>query len=215
MAEKANGEENEEVKVMAEKANGEEKEEVKFEDKKNVTKDNVYDAVYRLISEPSKIKDSILPLFPEASRNSARHLLLWSRQGSPLRPLLLISVGTIALVALTGLLAFMLFFVAATINAIFISLLISLAVAGGFLALFFTFVTAIYIGALSIAIIAISTVTFWGVVAIMITTGWIGFFYTVWLVTRKSLGFAKHSLSKTGSAITTYSTAWDSCNLVH
>ncbi|TKY66676.1 hypothetical protein E2542_SST09557 [Spatholobus suberectus] len=32
--------------------------------------------------------------------------------------------------------------------------------------------------------------------------GWVGFFYTMWLVTRKSLGFAKRSLSVTGSAIT-------------
>jgi len=80
-------------------------------------------------------------------------------------------VGTVALVALSGLVAFMLFFLAATINAIFVSLLISLAVAGGFLALFLAFVTAIYIGALSVAIFAISTVTFWAVVAIVITAG--------------------------------------------
>ncbi|MCH98431.1 hypothetical protein A2U01_0019433, partial [Trifolium medium] len=79
-------------------------------------------------------------------------------------------VGTIALVALTGLLTFMLVLLVATINAVIVSLLISLAVAGGFLALFFAFVTAIYIGALSIAIFAISTVTFWTTVAILITT---------------------------------------------
>ncbi|PNY09094.1 hypothetical protein L195_g005639, partial [Trifolium pratense] len=80
-------------------------------------------------------------------------------------------VGTIALVALTGLLTFMLVLLVATINAIIVSLLISLAVAGGFLALFFAFVAAIYIGALSIAIFAIATVTFWTTVAILITTG--------------------------------------------
>ncbi|XP_027368485.1 uncharacterized protein LOC113874460 [Abrus precatorius] len=193
---------------MAEKAKGEE--EVIFETEKT-TKASLYDVVYRLIYEPSKI----VPLIPQSSRNSARHLLLWSRQGSPLRFLLLISVGTIALVALAGLLAFMIFFVAATINAIFVSLLISLAVAGGFLALFFAFVTAIYIGALSVTVFVISTVTFWAVVAILITTGWIGFFYSGWLVARKSLGFAKQSLSVTGSAITTYSAAWGTRNLVH
>nr|CAD1826565.1 unnamed protein product [Ananas comosus var. bracteatus] len=48
-------------------------------------------------------------------------------------------VGSITLVALTGLLVFMLFFVAATVNAIIISLLVSLAAAGGCLALFFCF----------------------------------------------------------------------------
>jgi len=46
-----------------------------------------------------------------------------------------------------------------------------LAAAGGFLALFFAFVTAIYIGALSIAIFAISVTTFWACVAILIITG--------------------------------------------
>jgi len=83
----------------------------------------------------------------------------------------LMQVATVALVALSGLVAFMLFVLAATINAIFVSLLISLAVAGGFLALSFAFVTAIYIGALSVTIFAISTVVFWAVVAIVITAG--------------------------------------------
>lgn len=83
----------------------------------------------------------------------------------------LLQVGTITLVALTGLIVFMLFFLAATLNATIIALLMSLAAAGGFLALFFAFVTAIYIGALSVAIFTISTVTFWTVVAILITTG--------------------------------------------
>lgn len=163
-----------------------------------------------------RIKTSLarnVPLIPEASRNTARHILLWCRAGSPLRPLLLISVGTITLVAVTGLLVFMLFLLAATINAIVVSFLISLAAVGGFLALFFALVTATYIGALSVAIFAISTATFWAIVAIMITTGWIGFFYTVWLVTRKSLGFAKHSMSVTGSAISTYSAAWGTRNI--
>ncbi|XP_004490799.1 uncharacterized protein [Cicer arietinum] len=208
---------------MAENQNGvvvEEEQSFNNENKKKkTTTENIYDVVHSLISEPSytatRIKTSLSPFIPEASRNYSRRLLLWSRQGSPLRPLLLISVGTIALVALTGLLTFLLVILVATINAIIVSLLISLAVAGGFLALFFALVTAIYIGALSVAIFAISTVTFWATVAIVITTGWVGFFYTVYLVTRKSLGFAKHSLSATGSAVSTYSSAWGSRNLLH
>ncbi|KAI4307688.1 hypothetical protein L6164_030848 [Bauhinia variegata] len=148
-----------------------------------------------------------VPLIPEASRNTGRDVLLWTRRGSPLRALLVISVGAITLVALTGLLVFTLFFLAATINAIIISLLLLLAAAGGFLALFFAFATAIYIGALSVAIFVISTVTFWTIVAILITTGCIGLFWTLWLVTRGSLEFAKHSMSVTGSAISTYSAA--------
>ncbi|KAF7816311.1 voltage-dependent L-type calcium channel subunit [Senna tora] len=193
-------------------------------------RETLYDVLHRLITSivfPEsgntapllrRIKISVsqnAPLIPEASRNTARDVLLWTRRGSPLRALLVISVGTITLVALTGLIVFMLFFLAATINAILISLLISLAAAGGFLALFFAFVTAIYIGALSVAIFTISTVTFWTVVAILITTGWIGFFWTVWLATKKSFGFAKHSLSVTGSAISTYTAARRARHLIH
>ncbi|XP_054790191.1 uncharacterized protein LOC129295677 [Prosopis cineraria] len=185
-------------------------------------RETLYGVLHRLITsiifpEPdnaapllNRIKISVsknAPLIPEASKNTGRDVLLWTRRGSPLRALLVISVGTITCVALTGLLVFALFFLAATVNAIVISLLMSLAAAGGFLALFFAFVTAIYIGALSVAIFTISAVTFWTIVAILITTGWIGFFWTIWLATKKSFGFAKHSLSVTGSAISTYTAA--------
>ncbi|MED6134866.1 hypothetical protein PIB30_040957 [Stylosanthes scabra] len=155
------------------------------------------------------------PLIPEASRNTARGILHWTRAGSPLRSLLLISVGTISLLTLTGLLVFTLFFLFATINAVIVSLLISLAVAGGCLAFFFACVAAIYVAALSVAIFAISMVIFWTIVAVMVTTAWIGFFYTVWLVTRKSLELTKRSLSVTGSAISTYSAAWGTRNFKH
>ncbi|XP_068344162.1 U-box domain-containing protein 14-like [Pyrus communis] len=77
-----------------------------------------------------RIKTSLAkngPLLHEASRNSGRNVLLWTRRGSPLRALLVISVGTITLLALTGLLVFTLFFAAATFNAVAISLLLSLA----------------------------------------------------------------------------------------
>ncbi|PON74999.1 voltage-dependent L-type calcium channel subunit [Parasponia andersonii] len=157
-----------------------------------------------------RIKSAIAenaPLLPEASKNTARNVLLWTKRGSPLRALLVISVGTITLVAMTGLLVFTLFFLVATFNAIVISLLISLAAAGGFLALFFAGVTAVYIGALSIAAFVISATAISTIVAILIATGWIGFFCTLWLATKKSVGLAKHSLSVTGSALSAYSTA--------
>ncbi|KAL7194652.1 hypothetical protein ACSBR1_034977 [Camellia fascicularis] len=105
----------------------------------------------------------------------------------------LLQVGTIGLLALTGLVVFTLFFLAATVNAIIISLLVSLAAAGGFLALFFACVMAIYIGALSVAVFVISTATISAIVAVLIATSWIGFFWTVWLATKKSVGLAKHS----------------------
>lgn len=84
---------------MAEKTNGvvEEEEEENFnQEKMKTTTENLYDVVHRFISEPShtanRIKTSLSPFIPEASRNYTRRVLLWSRQGSPLRPLLLISV---------------------------------------------------------------------------------------------------------------------------
>ncbi|KAK3012939.1 hypothetical protein RJ639_009573 [Escallonia herrerae] len=148
-----------------------------------------------------------VPLLREASRNTGRDVLLWTRRGSPLRALLVVSVGTITLLFLSGLLVFMLFFLVATVNAIVISLLMSLAAAGGFLALFFACVTGIYIGALAVAVFVISTTTISAIIAVVVATGWIGFFWTVWLATKKSAGLAKHSLSMTGSALSAYSSA--------
>lgn len=65
----------------------------------------------------------------------------------------------------------MLFFAAATVNAIVISLLVSLAVAGGFLAMFFAFLTAIYIGAVAVAVFVISVTTISATIAVIIATG--------------------------------------------
>ncbi|GER47060.1 mucolipin-1 [Striga asiatica] len=121
-------------------------------------------------------------------------------------------VGTIGLLVLTGLLVFMLFFAAATMNAVIISLLVSLAAAGGFLALFFACVAAIYVGALTVALFAISTVTISAVIAVLTVAGWIGFFWTLWLAARKGISVAKHSVTMTGSAVSAYSTAWQARN---
>ncbi|XP_010420353.1 PREDICTED: uncharacterized protein LOC104705946 [Camelina sativa] len=141
------------------------------------------------------------PKLREASARTGREILLWTRKGSSLRALLVITVGTIVLLTTMALVVFTLFFVAATANAIIISLLISLAVAGGFLALFFLCLTGVYIGALSIAAFVISTATVSAVVSVLIASGWIGFFYTVWMGTRGSLRLAKQSVSVVGSAI--------------
>ncbi|XP_043696037.1 uncharacterized protein LOC122646529 [Telopea speciosissima] len=157
-----------------------------------------------------RIKASVshnAPLLCQGFKNSSQDLLQWTRRGSPLRAILVVSVGTIILLSLTGLLVFILFFLAATTNAVIVSLLISLAAAGGFLAIFFTCVTAIYIGALSVAAFAIATATVSTIIAVLIATGWIGFFWTVWLATKKSMGLAKHSLTMTGSAVSAYSAA--------
>ncbi|KAL6348171.1 hypothetical protein AAG906_002789 [Vitis piasezkii] len=88
-----------------------------------------------------------IPMLRQASRNTACNDRVF--YDTALRALLVISVGTITLLALTGLLVFVLFFLAATFNAIVISLLMSLATVGGYLALFFACITAICIEALS------------------------------------------------------------------
>ncbi|KAK8954524.1 hypothetical protein KSP39_PZI002817 [Platanthera zijinensis] len=116
------------------------------------------------------------PRLKGASRNSAQALLYWTRQGSPLRALLVISVGTVTLLALTGLLVFTLFFLVATFNAVIISLLMSLAAAGGFLAIFFVFIAAIYVGALSVAAFFISTIVVLTALGVILATGELQYF---------------------------------------
>jgi hypothetical protein len=113
------------------------------------------------------------PKLREASERTGREILLWTRRGSSLRALLVITMGTIVLLTTMALVVFTLFFVAATANAIIISLLISLAVAGGFLALFFLCLTGVYIGALSVAAFVISTATVSAVVSVLIASGWL------------------------------------------
>ncbi|KAG2578789.1 uncharacterized protein LOC120678720 [Panicum virgatum] len=145
------------------------------------------------------------PRLPGASRNSARDLLEWTRRGSGLRAILVISVGTITLITLTGLLIFMFFLLVATANAVIVSVLMSLAAAGGFLAIFFACVVAVYVGAVSVAVFAISATVISAIVGVMIATGWVGFFWVIWFAARKSMDLTKHSIGVTSSAIQSYS----------
>ncbi|GAA0185841.1 voltage-gated ion channel [Lithospermum erythrorhizon] len=166
--------------------------------------DEKYGSAPLLFRVKGAISDSV-PVLKEGCKNSANDLLRWTRNGSALRAILVVSVGTIVSLVLTGLLVFMLFFMAATVNAIVISLLLSLAVAGGFLAMFFSCITAIYIGALSVAVFVISIATISAIFAVIIATGWIGFFWIVWLATSGSIHLAKRSLNMTGSVLSAYS----------
>ncbi|KZV49769.1 hypothetical protein F511_07320 [Dorcoceras hygrometricum] len=167
------------------------------------------DSGYASVPLLQRIKASLsdnIPLLRDASRNTARNIVAWTRRGSPLRTLLVVSVGTIALLSLTGFSVFLLFFVAATFNAVVISLLMSLAAAGGFLALFFTCIAAIYVGALAVAVFVISTTTITAVIAALIATGWIGFFWTLWVAANKCLSLGKRFFYVTGSAVSSYNT---------
>ena len=75
------------------------------------------------------------------------------------------------MISLTGLLIFMSFLLVATANAIIVSVLMSLAAAGGFLALFFACLVAVYVGAVSIAIFVISATVISAIVGVLIATG--------------------------------------------
>jgi hypothetical protein len=65
----------------------------------------------------------------------------------------------------------MFFLLVATANAIIVSVLMSLAAAGGFLAIFFACLVAVYIGAVSVAIFVISATVISAVVGILVATG--------------------------------------------
>ncbi|KAJ3677446.1 hypothetical protein LUZ60_003170 [Juncus effusus] len=157
-----------------------------------------------------RVKDAAsehAPRLRDASRNSAANLIAWTRRGSALRHLFVISVGSIALISLTGVLVFMAFLAALTVNSVVISLLMSLAAFGGFLAIFFALLTAIYVGALSVAIFVISAATISTIIAISIVSGWVGLFLMVWIIGKKSLDLTKQSIDLSCSAVSAYSSS--------
>ncbi|KAJ3707580.1 hypothetical protein LUZ61_011285 [Rhynchospora tenuis] len=145
------------------------------------------------------------PRIPEASRNSAKDVITWTRSGSTLRALFVISVGSIALVSLTGVLLFMIFLAAATVNAVVVSLLMAVAAFGGFLAIFFGLLAAIYIGVISVAFFTISAATISTIFVLLVVTGWIGFFWMAWTAAKKSVHLTKQSIDMSCSAISAYS----------
>ncbi|XP_078433404.1 voltage-dependent L-type calcium channel subunit [Wolffia australiana] len=137
----------------------------------------------------------IIPRLEKAFRNSAREILLSARHGSPLRRLVAILFGTIAAVLATGSAVFLMFFIVATLNAIIISLLVSLAVAGGFLALFFSCLVAMYIGALLVAGFVISIVSIATIIGALFTAGWVGLIGTIFVTAKKGLEIARQYVS--------------------
>ncbi|MCD9639253.1 hypothetical protein HAX54_023661 [Datura stramonium] len=129
------------------------------EDEKGVTLFDIFNRIVTAIFSSDngpliqRIRGSVsenVPLIHQASKNTARNVYSWTRKGSPLRALLVVSVGTIALLALTGLLVFMVFFVAAAAPTPLIS------------------------------------------------HGWIGFFWTIWLSNNEGSKSCQRSLSRQG-----------------
>ena len=82
-----------------------------------------------------------------------------------------LQAGIVTLLALTGMLAFMLFVIAATVNAIVISSFISLAAVGVGLAIFFFCLTVIYIAMLFVAAFVTFTVTVSAIIAALFAAG--------------------------------------------
>nr|XP_043606668.1 uncharacterized protein LOC122578716 [Erigeron canadensis] len=170
------------------------------EDDDDILKGVIKHLIEGLDTKSQKWINKSLLLKMEAAR---RDLLVWARQGgSPFRPVLLLSAGIVTVLALTGVLVFMLFFVAATVNAIVISLLISLVAIGGFLAIFFACFTVMYIGVLFVAAFATFTITILSIIAVLFTAGWIGFFWIMWLGLSKGVSLAKRYISNPSTSDT-------------
>ncbi|KAG8056659.1 hypothetical protein GUJ93_ZPchr0002g25971 [Zizania palustris] len=119
----------------------------------------------------------------DASRNAAGGLASWTRQGGAFRALVVVSVGSVALVTLTGLLIVVFVLVAAATSAAAVSVLVSLAALSAFLA-------AAYVGALLVVVFVVSATTAATVIAITIATGWVAFFWLVWFASRKCVDLA-------------------------
>ncbi|KMZ66789.1 hypothetical protein ZOSMA_289G00300 [Zostera marina] len=147
------------------------------------------------------------PHLKEASRNTASDVIQWSREGnSPLRALFAISIGTILCLACTALTVFAFFFAIATFNSIVVALFLSVAAAGGLLAIFFVSIAGIYIGALSIAVFFISAITISAALSILVASGWVGFFYLIWIAAKKTGDLTRKSFNMTGSLVSSYAT---------
>lgn len=108
-------------------------------------------------------------------------------KGGPWRAFLVSTVGIVLLLALVGLGTFLLFFLAATVNAVAIGFLASVASVGAFTALFFTSLTTIYIGVLVMAVLSMSTITFFCICAALIAAGWIAFIWVLWQGLKKGI----------------------------
>lgn len=153
------------------------------------------------------------PILKEILCDVAGDLVRWVQCGGPWQGALVIVVGSILLLALTGLGVFMLFFLAATVYAITIGLLLSLATVGGFMAIFFTCLAVFYVGALASAAFVISITTLLAIAAIVVASGSVALFWFVWQGARKSLNMAKDSLVITSSALSSIITNGSHLNL--
>ncbi|KAF7058809.1 hypothetical protein CFC21_065790 [Triticum aestivum] len=142
----------------------------------------------RPLDDATRVRERWWPR--QTTEDAARRLVAWTRDGGSVRALLVVSVGSMASVPLTVLLIFTFLLAAATTTAIITSIVMSLAAAGGFMSVLFAFAAAMYIGAVSVAIIVISATTVATVVAITIASGWVAFFWILWFSAKRCMGLA-------------------------
>ncbi|KAG6554841.1 hypothetical protein Mapa_003424 [Marchantia paleacea] len=141
------------------------------------------------------------PRLKQAAKQSSEDLVRWINQGGPWRSFLITVTGLIALLGLTGVAAFLVFFVIATANTFVVAVLGSMAAVGACVALFFAALTAIYIGALSIAVFVISSIAFMTMLAVVTAAGWIAFWWASWQIVKKVLAVARGSIALTASSL--------------
>lgn len=127
------------------------------------------------------------PQLKDGVRHTSSEIVQWMHKGGPWRAFLVSTVGIVLLLALVGLCTFLLFFLAATVNAVAIGFLASVASVGAFMALFFTSLTTIYIGFLIMAVLSISIITFFCIWVALIVAGWIAFIWVLWQGLKKGI----------------------------
>ncbi|MCO5588706.1 hypothetical protein L7F22_042665 [Adiantum nelumboides] len=133
------------------------------------------------------------PQLKEAVHHLSAEILQWMHKGGIWRALLVTTVGVVLLLGLAGLGAFMLFFLLATLNAIVIGFLGSVASVGAITLFFFSSLIVIYIAAVIVAVMSISTITFLCIGGALTVAGWIGFFWLVWQGLKKGVDICKAS----------------------
>ncbi|KAL2622578.1 hypothetical protein R1flu_002783 [Riccia fluitans] len=138
----------------------------------------------------------------KAAKYSTEKARLWIHRGGRWRSFMITVTGLIALVGLSGVAAFMIFFIIATANTVVVALLGSMAAVGAGVAIFFAALTAIYVGALSFAVFAISTICLLSIFAMVTAAGWIGFWWALWTGVRRGIDTAQiHTRSYLASKI--------------
>ncbi|KAL3691557.1 hypothetical protein R1sor_005208 [Riccia sorocarpa] len=144
-----------------------------------------------MLSRSREVVRENAPRLRKAARYSTEKVNRWIHGGGRWRSFMITVTGLIALIGLSGVAAFLIFLIIATANTVVIALLGSVAAVGACIAIFFTALTAIYVGALSFAAFFISSICMLSIFAMLTAAGWIGFWWALWTGVRKGVGTAQ------------------------